>query len=346
MTHSPRVLVLAGGLSHERDVSLRSGRRVAEALRSANVEVTVHDVDADLIPALAETRPDLAWPLLHGASGEDGSIRDVLDLLGVPYVGTGPRASRIAWSKPVAKSVVARAGISTPEYVTLPQSLFRELGAQAVMSAVVEKLGLPLVVKPSRGGSALGVSLVRTSAELPQAMVSCFAYGEVALIEQAVDGIELAVSVVETSDGLRALPAVEIVTEGPYDYDARYNPGRTEYFSPARLSSAEAETVAETALAAHAALGLRHISRTDLILQSDGTIQFLEVNVAPGMTETSLLPQAALAGGWSLPTLYRSVVDAAISSGGPGAAGRSTAEVPESAGTPAVAAPAGASHPS
>lgn len=312
MTLSPRILVLAGGLSHERDVSLRSGRRVAEALRSANLDVTLHDVDADLIPALSETRPDVVWPLLHGASGEDGSIRDVLDLLDVPYVGTGPRASRITWSKPVAKSVVARAGISTPEYVTLPQSLFRELGARAVMASVVAKLGLPLVVKPSRGGSALGVSLVRSAADLPQAMVSCFAYGDVALIEQAVDGIELAASVVETSDGLRALPAVEIVTDGPYDYDARYNPGRTEYFSPARLTSAQAEAVGATAIAAHEALGLRHISRTDLILQPDGSIQFLEVNVAPGMTETSLLPQAAVAGGWALPMLYRSVVENAL----------------------------------
>lgn len=312
MTHSPRVLVLAGGLSHERDVSLRSGRRVAEALRSAHVEVTVHDVDADLLPALSQTRPDIVWPLLHGASGEDGSIRDVLDMLDVPYVGTGPRASRIAWSKPVAKSVVARAGLDTPDYVTLPQSLFRELGAQAVMSAVVDKLGLPLVVKPSRGGSALGVSLVRAAADLPQAMVSCFAYGDVALIERAVDGVELAASVVETSDGLRALPAVEIVTDGPYDYDARYNPGRTEYFSPARLTSAQAEAVGATAIAAHEALGLRHISRTDLILQADGTIQFLEVNVAPGMTETSLLPQAVVASGWALPALYRSVVENAL----------------------------------
>ena len=312
MTHSPRVLVLAGGLSHERDVSLRSGRRVAEALRSANVDVSVHDVDADLLPALSETRPDVVWPLLHGASGEDGSIRDVLDLLDVPYVGTGPRASRIAWSKPVAKSVVARAGLDTPDYVTLPQSLFRELGAQAVMSAVVDKLGLPLVVKPSRGGSALGVSLVRSATDLPQAMVSCFAYGDVALIERAVEGIEVAASVVETSEGLRALPAVEIVTEGPYDYDARYNPGRTEYFAPARLTSAQAEAVGATAIAAHEALGLRHISRTDLILQPDGTIQFLEVNVAPGMTETSLLPQAVVASGWALPALYRSVVENAL----------------------------------
>lgn len=311
MTSSTRVVVLAGGLSHERDVSLRSGRRVAEALRSVGIDVSVHDVDADLIPVLTEVRPDVVWPILHGASGEDGSVRDVLELLGLPYVGTDPRASRVAWSKPVAKTVVARAGLDTPEYVTLPQSLFRELGAQAVMSAVVSTIGLPLVVKPSRGGSALGVTLVRTAAELPQAMVSCFAYGDVALIERAVTGIELATSVIETTDGLQALPSVEIVTDGPYDYDARYNPGRTEYFAPARLTSEQAERVAEAAIAAHRALGLRHLSRTDHILQADGTIQFLEVNVAPGMTETSLLPQAALASGWELGDLYRSIVEGA-----------------------------------
>lgn len=312
MSLNPRVVILSGGLSHERDVSLRSGRRVAEALRTANVEVTVHDVDADLLPLLHEVRPDVVWPVLHGASGEDGSVRDVLGLLSVPYVGTGPRASRVAWNKPVAKSVVARAGLATPEYVTLPQTLFRDLGARGVLDAVVDALGLPLVVKPASGGSALGVTYVAERSELAQAMVSCFAYGDLALIEKAVAGTELAISVIETVDGLRALPAVEIVTEGAYDYDARYNPGRTEYFAPARLAPAVAERVAQAAVEAHTALGLRHISRTDLILDDAGEAQFLEVNVAPGMTETSLLPQAALAGGHDLPSLYRSIVERAI----------------------------------
>lgn len=311
MSTKPRVVILSGGLSHERDVSLRSGRRVAEALRTAGAEVTVHDVDADLLPVLDEVRPDVAWPVLHGASGEDGSVRDVLHLVSVPYVGTGPRASRVAWNKPVAKSVVARAGIATPDYVTLPQSLFRDLGARAVLDAIVDNLGLPLVVKPASGGSALGVTYVSARSDLAQAMVSCFAYGDVALIEKAVVGTEIAVSVIETADGLQALPAVEVVTDGAYDYDARYNPGRTQYFAPARLEPREAELVARTAIAAHEALGLRHVSRTDLILDADGVPQFLEVNVAPGMTETSLLPQAALAGGYSLSALYLSIVDTA-----------------------------------
>jgi len=309
---TPRVAILAGGLSHERDVSLRSGRRVAEALRGVGVEVSVHDVDADLIPALTELRPDLVWPLLHGASGEDGSVRDVLELLELPYLGTDPGASRIAWNKPTAKTVARRAGLTTPPFVTLPQSLFRDLGAGRVLDAIATRLGLPLVVKPAEGGSALGVSLVTRLEDLPRAMVDCFSYGDTAMIESAVFGVELAVSVVDEGAGLVALPAVEIVTDGPYDYDARYNPGRTEYFAPARLAPDLVTRVAEVAVLAHQALGLRHLSRTDLIVEDTGTIHFLEVNVAPGMTETSLLPQAAEAAGYHLGNLYRRLVTAAL----------------------------------
>jgi D-alanine-D-alanine ligase len=307
-----RVVVLAGGLSHERDVSLRSGRRVADALRGAGLEVSVHDVDASLLPFLAQEQPDVVWPLLHGASGEDGSIRDALELLGLDYVGTGPRASRAAWNKPIAKNVVLGAGISTPDYVTLPQSLFRELGAQPVLDAVVARLGLPLVVKPTRGGSALGVSLVNRAEDLPRAMVDCFSYGDIALIERAVAGTEIAVSVVDGPDGPQALPAVEIVTDGTYDYDARYNPGRTKYYAPARLAPEVAARVADMAVGAHVALGLRDLSRTDLIVDADGVPHFLEVNVAPGMTETSLFPQAAQAAGHDLGDLYRAIVTRSV----------------------------------
>lgn len=309
---SPRVAVLAGGLSHERDVSLRSGRRVAEALRSVGVEVSIHDVDSDLVPALTDLQPDLVWPLLHGASGEDGSVRDVVQLLGLRLLGTGPRASRVAWSKPIAKTIVARAGLATPEFVTLPQSLFRELGAGRVLDAVVSRLGLPLVVKPSRGGSALGVNLVSSADDLPRAMVDCFAYSDTALIERAVVGTEVAVSVLDTGDGPVALPPVEIVTDGAYDYDARYNPGRVEYFTPARLSEDVAAAVRDAAVAAHRSLGLSRLSRTDLIVDGSGRPWFLEVNVAPGMTETSLLPQAAEGAGHNLGDLYRSLVLASL----------------------------------
>ncbi|WP_035832770.1 D-alanine--D-alanine ligase family protein [Jonesia quinghaiensis] len=313
---TPYVVILAGGLSHERDVSLRSGRRVAEALRSTGIEVSVFDVDAQLIPRLTERRPDLVWPLLHGASGEDGSVRDVLELLDVPYLGTRPRETRVAWNKPVAKAVLAAMGIQTPSYVTLPQSLFRELGARSMMDAISSKLGLPLVVKPAQGGSALGVTLVTRVEQLPQALVNCFAYGDLALVEQAITGTEIAVSVSESiEDGervLTALPAVEIVTEGPYDYDARYNPGRTQYFTPARLSSEVSDAASAAAITAHRALGLRDISRTDLIVDEHGVPWFLEVNVAPGMTETSLLPQSVVASGAHLAQVYSQWVRSAI----------------------------------
>jgi D-alanine-D-alanine ligase len=301
------VLILAGGLSHERDVSIRSGRRVAEALREAGVKAELRDIDVDLIPALRALGKTVVWPLLHGAAGEDGSLQDVLEMCGVAYVGSDARSAGLAWFKPMAKTLVHRAGVATPDYVTLPQSLFRELGADHVLGAVVDRLGLPLVVKPARGGSALGVTTVTDRADLPRAMVDCFAYGDVALIEKAVSGIEVAVSVVGDGEAAYALPPVEIVTEGNYDYDARYNAGRTEYFAPARLDAAQNAAVSEAALAVHRVLRLRHLSRTDLILDGEGA-QFLDVNVAPGMTETSLFPQAIEAAGRTLADVYREIV--------------------------------------
>lgn len=307
------VLILAGGLSHERDVSLRSGARVSEALRERGVRTEVADVDASLLSRIDSLRPDLVWPLLHGSTGEDGSIRDLLDLVEVPYVGTDAAGSRISWSKPVSKTIVARAGLSTPGFVSLPESIFRDLGARAVLDRVLARLGLPLVVKPAKGGSALGVTLVNHASDLPRAMVSCFAYGDVAMLERAVRGVELGVSVVELDGVPQALEPVEIVVDdGPYDYDARYNAGRTEFFVPARLTADQRQLAKETAIAAHRALGLRGLSRTDLILSEDGVPWFLEVNSSPGMTETSLFPLAAEAEGWALPELYERIVSEAL----------------------------------
>lgn len=311
----PRVLVLSGGLSHERDVSLRSGRRVAQLLRDAGLAVEVRDLDGELLSHLAESPPDVVFPLVHGSTGEDGSIRGLLELLDIPYVGSTSGPCRLASRKPVAKALVAAAGVATPAFVTLPRGLFHEIGSGAVLSTAVEGLGLPLVVKPEDGGSALGVTVVQSVADLPDAMVACFSYGDAALVERAVEGTEVAVSVIETADGPVALPPVEIVTDGPYDYDARYNAGRTEYFVPARLDEATTRAACEAALAAHRALGLRDLSRSDLIVDAEGTPWFLDMNVAPGMTETSLFPQAAQAyaaqGGPSFTELIASLVRAA-----------------------------------
>lgn len=309
------VLVLAGGLSAERDVSLRSGRRVAEALRQAcpDWEVAEHDVDASLLDRLREHRPDCIIPLLHGAAGEDGALRDVLESLGIPFVGSQAASCRLAFDKPIAKQLAREAGIATPEAVAIPQSTFRELGAQQVLAAVVDRLGLPLVVKPTRGGSALGASIVRDVADLPAAMVGAFAYADVALMEQYVSGIEVAVGVFERNADLLALSAVEIVPPGDlYDYSARYTAGTTEFFVPARLTEEQALAAQTVALNVHLLLGLRDWSRTDLIIDDAGVAWFLEVNVAPGMTETSLFPQAMSAAHESLGALARDLVTAAI----------------------------------
>lgn len=304
MSDLGHVLVLAGGLSYEREVSLRSGRRVAEVLRAKNVEVETRDTDASLVPSILADPPDAVFVTLHGGSGEDGAIREVLELLSVPYVGADPDACRVAYDKPTAKAVVRSWGLRTPESVTLPKETFHDLGATAVLARIVDRLGLPLFVKPSRGGSALGASIVRKAEELPAAMVGCFAYGDTALIEKYIEGVEVAVSVVDLGDGPVALPPVEIVPdEGVYDYAARYTAGHTEFFAPARLRDEVAEACLAMAVTAHEALGLRDISRTDIIVDGEGNPHFLEVNVAPGMTETSLLPMAAEAADRDLGTL-------------------------------------------
>jgi D-alanine-D-alanine ligase len=301
---------------NERDVSLRSGRRVSEALRRAGFDVEQRDADMHLVPSLQADPPACVVPLLHGEDGEDGALQEVLALLDVPHVGSPAAACRLAFDKAVAKSVVAAAKVSTPDAMALPAETFRELGAASVMDAVVERLGLPIVVKPIRGGSALGVQVVHRREDLPSAMVGSFSYGPVALVERFVEGTEVAVTVVDDDAGPRALPAVEIRPDGGvYDYSARYTAGATEFVVPAELPQAVSTACAEVAVAAHRALGLRDLSRSDLIVDPDGTVWFLEVNVSPGMTETSLVPLAVEAEGASLSDVCGDLVRRAIARG-------------------------------
>jgi D-alanine-D-alanine ligase len=307
------VVVVAGGISHERDVSLRSGRRVADFLTGFGWTVDLRDADASLLPALRDNAPEVVWPALHGASGEDGALRGVLEALHIPFVGSRSTSARMAWDKPTASALVARAGVRTPRSVTLSHDVFRELGAVGVLAAIAGEHPVPLAVKPARGGSAQGVTLVENVDDLPRAMVTAYTYCDDVVVEQLIRGTEVAVGVVDTGDGPVPLAAVEIVPRsGVYGFEARYNAGETMFFTPARLSESAAAAAAESAIAAHTALGLRHLSRVDIIVDASGAPWFLEANVLPGLTETSLVPQALVASGYDLGWIYAELAEQAI----------------------------------
>jgi D-alanine-D-alanine ligase len=305
MADLDRVLVLAGGLSPERDVSLRSGQQVAQALGAVGVDVRVCDVGPDLLSVLAADAPDVVFPVLHGVSGEGGTLQEVLRMAGVSYVGAPAWAARMAFDKPVAKTLLRRAGLSTPDSVTLPRQAFHDLGAAGLATMLTSQLGLPLCVKPRAGGSAFGVTRVRDGAALPAALMACFGYHDEALIEQWIDGTEISIGVTDLGEPV-ALPAVEIVPDsGFYDYAARYTAGATEFFCPARLTPDAASAAADAALTAHRTLGLRDLSRTDLIIDAAGRPFVLETNVAPGMTPTSTFPMGLREAGHDFGTFCR-----------------------------------------
>ena len=311
-TSTDPIVVLAGGLSHERDVSLRSGRRVAQALRDLGRHVIESDVTGSMVEQLASLDSPVVFPVLHGGVGEDGALKEVLALLQVPFVGSVASACRVAFDKAVCTATVAQAGVVVPRQVALPHDMFRELGARNLVEALARHLGFPMMVKPSRSGSALGCTKVTSTEELPSAMVAAYAYGDVAVIEEFIEGTEIAVAVLDTPQGPLALPGVEIrPNSGVYDYTARYTAGETRFLSPAVVSDQVAVACAELAVAVHRALGLRDLSRTDLIVRPDGTPVFIETNVSPGMTETSLVPLAVEAAGMDFKQLCADLVDTA-----------------------------------
>lgn len=308
-----KIQVLAGGISHERDISLKSGRRLADALTDAGAHVVLREPDHHLLENIRKDAPDVIWPVVHGSTGEDGALADVLALSGIPFVGASAESSRLAWDKSVAKVLVAREGIQTPASITLPKETFRDLNPSELFAAIVGTLSLPLVVKPAKSGSAQGVTVVEREEQLARAMVDAYVYCDTAILEKFVVGTELAVSVIDLGSGPIALPAVEIEpVEGRYGYDERYIAGGTNFYVPARLTEKAAQDAARVAIRAHETLGLRHLSRIDMIVDSAGVAWFLEANVAPGLTETSLLPQAVTASGYSLSDAYLSIAQAAI----------------------------------
>ncbi|MDR0991124.1 MAG: D-alanine--D-alanine ligase [Propionibacteriaceae bacterium] len=313
MTQTSRpIVVLAGGLSHEREVSLASGRRVTAALRERGRQVIEADVGAGLIGDLTALNQPVVLSVLHGGTGEDGALREVFDLIGVPYVGSTAPSCRLTYDKALATPVVARSGVEVPRRVVLPHDMFRELGAAAIVEHIVNQLGLPLFVKPAKSGSALGTTRVETAAELPQAMVKAFNLSHVAVVEEFITGTEVTVTITDTGAGPKVYAPVEIRPDsGAYDYEARYTPGATQFICPAALDSAVIERCQDTALRVWQALDQRDYGRVDLIVNDQGVPVFLEGNVSPGMTETSTVPLAIEAAGESLADVLVQLVDLA-----------------------------------
>lgn len=304
-----RVAVLKGGRSLERGVSLRSGARVEDALQRLGHDPLPLDVGPDLVKRLLVERPDVAFVAMHGPGGEDGTAQELLEILGIPFTGPGVAACARCIDKVLAKHELRGGGVPTPDWFAFNETAFRELGAADALGELEERLGFPLVVKPSRGGSALGIEFAASRREVPGALVSAFSYDDRVLLERYVEGRELAVGVL----GDEPLPVVEAIPAGGdrYDFEARYEIGRTAFACPAELSEDEAAAVTATALAAYRALGCSGFSRVDLILAADGP-QVLEVNAIPGLTDTSLLPQAAEAAGMSFEQLVEKILDLAL----------------------------------
>ena len=306
---SLHVAVVSGGISLEREVSLRSGHRVSNALADAGVRVTSLDLDGAVVDRLIDERPDVVFLAVHGAAGEDGTVQSLLDVLELPYTGPDGLASSLAWNKPIAQGLYARAGVHVPPAVSLSQQAFRELGAAAMLDRVADELGTHLVVKPATGGSSLGISYVERADQLPRAVLGAFSYADAVLIERFIEGTEVAVTVV---DG-RPLPAVEIEAPGGvYDFAARYTAGATTFHAPARLDASVLDACATAASATYDAVGARHVSRADIIVDPDGVPWVLELDTCPGLTETSLVPLAAEADGQSFTELCTALVELAM----------------------------------
>lgn len=310
-----KVAVLMGGRSLEREISLKSGQRVCDALTGRGYKVLGLDVTAELVETLRAEKPDCCYIALHGKYGEDGTIQELLEFLGIPYTGPGVVSNALAWDKSVAKYLFDEAGIPTPAWITLTADAFKEMGAATALDLVPGKVGgFPVVVKPSKQGSALGLVKVEAPDMLAEALLTALSYGDAAIVEKWIDGRELAVSVLDAEDGSPlVLPAVEIEAKsGLFDFSAMYTRGETDYFVPARLDEPVTANVAELAGRVHQLLRCRDVSRVDMVVAADGTPYVLECNTSPGMTETSLLPMAAEALGMSFDDVVERLVRAAL----------------------------------
>jgi D-alanine-D-alanine ligase len=312
-----RIAVLKGGRSLERQVSLRSGARVQDALERLGHEVVAVDVGPDLVQQLDTAAPEVAFVALHGRDGEDGTVQELLEAMGIPYTGSGVSACIRAADKVLAKHAMRDRGIPTPDFYSFSETAFQALGAAQALPAIEERLQFPIVVKPASQGSALGIKFARTAGDVPQALIAAFSYDRKVLLERYVSGRDLAVSIIDDHGTPRTLPIVEAVPtredeEDFYDFESRYEIGRTKFVCPAEISEPVAAQASEIALAVFELLGCTGFARVDLMLESAGDeVYVLEADTVPGLTETSLLPQAADAAGIGFDELIGRIVEAA-----------------------------------
>jgi D-alanine-D-alanine ligase len=306
-SQSPRVAVVCGGPAAEREVSLTSGREVADALRETFSEVSVHEPDLHLAAALLRGEIDVVFPALHGPLGEDGSIQGMLEVAGVPYVGSGVAASACAMDKVIAKRLFRDAGLPLAREVVV---------GQADVAAVRAELPGRVVVKPPTQGSAVGVAFAEGDEELEAALDAAFVFDEKVLVEEFVVGAEITVGILESPEP-QPFPVIDIRTPGNswYDFEHRYGVGLSEHVIPAPLPDDVYARVQELAVAAHVTLGCRDLSRVDFLVEPGGRIVLLEVNTLPGMTPTSLYPDGARAAGISFAELVARLVRRALDRG-------------------------------
>ena len=307
-----RVAVLKGGPSLEREVSLRSGTNVELALARLGHEVIPIEADQHLVRTLRETRPDVAFVALHGRGGEDGTVQEILEILQIPYTGSGVLASERAMDKVVSKALFRNAGVPVPHGYAFNKDAFSKMGAADTLPEMQQKLGLPLCVKPARQGSAFGITMVREPGDLGGAILNAMGYDDRVLVERFVPGRELAVSVVMAPEPW-ALPVIEAVPLGRdfYDFEARYTPGETELRPPRDVDDEVIQEAARVSILASRTLECRGITRVDLILDDEGRLWVLEVNTIPGMTDTSLLPKAAEVAGIGFDRVVADMLDLA-----------------------------------
>lgn len=315
--------------AHARSLAERSGRieelperdrrELPAALQKqiADAASRIVPATAAIVPSAAQEPIDVAFVALHGPWGEDGTLQGMLELLGIPYVGSGVLASALAMDKVMAKGVLAASGLEVPRGFAVTKADHAQDPRSAVRSA--QDLGYPIVVKPVSQGSSFGISMVDRPDQLPAAIVEALRYDDRALVEERLRGTELTVGVIGTDRDLVALPVIEIVSKREFfDYKAKYDPEQSDEICPARVSDEVAKRAQDLALRAHRALGCRDLSRTDMILTKDGRMPVLEVNTIPGMTANSLLPKSASVAGIPFGELLERFVTWAIERGGGG----------------------------